>query len=146
MATPAPEPVPVTADLFRDLSPATLLGSRCEQCGTHYFPVTSHCRNPACSGGQLREVGLSRRGQLYSFTVQSYRPPPPFRMEPWAPYAIGVLELPEGLRIMGMLSGVPFADLRIGMELEVISEPLYSDAEGRPVVTYKFARPAGAVA
>ena len=67
-------------------------------------------------------------------------------MEPWAPYAIGVLELPEGLRIMGMLSGVPFADLRIGMELEVISEPLYSDAEGRPVVTYKFARPAGAVA
>jgi uncharacterized protein len=144
VVTSTSEPVPVTAGLFHELNPATLLGSRCRTCGTHYFPRTSECRNPTCTDGQLLDVAISRRGRLYSFTVQHYRPPPPFRMEPWAPYTIGVLELPEGLRIMGMLSGVAPMDLRIDMELEVISEQLYQDEQGRIVVTYKFAPPESA--
>jgi uncharacterized OB-fold protein len=59
-------------------------------------------------------------------------------MEPWAPYAIGRVELPNGLRVMGMLTGCVFENIRIDMPLELTVEPLYRDETGRDVVTYKF--------
>lgn len=144
MAASSVGSVPVVEGLFQQLTPAVLLGSRCRQCGTHYFPKVLSCSNPACRDGQVLHVPLSGRGRLYSFTVQRYRPPPPFNMESWAPYALGILELPEGLRIMGMISGVPFDELAIGMELDVISEALRHE-QGHGVLTYKFSRAAQSV-
>jgi uncharacterized OB-fold protein len=144
MAAESTEAVAVTSGLFQQLTPPTLLGSRCERCGSYYFPRIAYCRNPACGGVSVVDIALSRRGRLYSYTVQHYRPPAPFDMQPWAPYAIGILELPEGLRIAGMLAGLAFDELRIGMELEIISDALRRDEQGRSVLTYKFARPAGA--
>jgi uncharacterized OB-fold protein len=132
--------VAVAPGLFRQMSPPVLFGSRCERCGAHYFPSTSHCRHPGCRGARVLEVDLGRHGRLYSYTIQHYRPPPPFSMEPWAPYAIGIVELPEGLRLLAMICGVPFAELEIGMEVELVSEALHRDAEGREVLTYKFTR------
>jgi uncharacterized OB-fold protein len=144
MAAESTGAVAVTSGLFRQLTPPTLLGSRCQRCGSYYFPRIAYCRNPACAGASVVEVALSRRGLLYSYTVQHYRPPAPFDMQPWAPYGIGILALPEGLRIAGMLAGLAFDELRIGMELEIISDALRRDEQGRSVLTYKFARPAGA--
>ena len=37
--------------------------------------------------------------------MQAYRPPALFAMDNWAPYALGLVELPEGLRVMAMLTG-----------------------------------------
>ncbi len=133
------ERIPVARELFTwSDSKAQLIGSRCSGCGTHYFPKSISCRNPRCAAKEVREVLLGPRGRLFSFTAQGYRPPPLFRMEPWAPYVIGMIELPEGLRVLGMLTGVTADALRIGMELELTVEPLYRDADGREFVTYKF--------
>jgi uncharacterized protein len=132
----------VTADLFEPGASPALLGSRCEGCSTHYFPRTSSCRNPACKAPALVDVQLSRTGNLYSYTVQRYRPPPPFVLEPWAPYALGLVDLPEGVRVMGMLTGMSLDDIRIGSTVELVAESLHEDGQGQPVLTYKFA-PAG---
>lgn len=133
------ERIPVARELFTWSDTGThLIGSRCSGCGTHYFPKSITCRNPRCGAKEVHDVLLGPRGRLFSFTAQGYRPPPLFRMEPWAPYVIGMVELPEGLRVMGMLTGVTGDAVRIGMELELTVEPLYRDAEGREVVTYKF--------
>ena len=51
-------------------------------CGTHYFPKSLSCRNPQCDVKTVEEALLGRTGQLYSYTVQAYRPPALFRMEP----------------------------------------------------------------
>jgi hypothetical protein len=133
------EPMPVAAGLFEGTgSAARLIGTRCTSCGTHYFPKTLSCRNPQCLEKATQDVLLSREGTLYSYTVQHYQPPALFRMADWAPYAIGSVELPEGLRVMGMLTGCEPASLTIGMAVELTVETLYRDEHGREVQTYKF--------
>ncbi len=133
------ELVPVAAGLFEGTgSAARLIGTRCASCGTHYFPKTLSCRNPQCLEKATQDVLLSREGTLYSYTVQHYQPPALFRMADWVPYAIGSVELPEGLRVMGMLTGCEPASLTIGMAVELTVETLYRDVQGREVQTYKF--------
>ncbi|MEI6758872.1 MAG: OB-fold domain-containing protein [Betaproteobacteria bacterium] len=133
------ELLPVAAGLFEGTgSAARLIGTRCTSCGSHYFPKSLSCRNPQCLEKAIQDVRLSREGTLYSYTVQHYQPPALFRMADWAPYAIGSVELPEGLRVMGMLTGCDPTSLQIGMALELTVETLYRDAQGREVQTYKF--------
>ena len=133
------ELVPVAAGLFEGTgNSAHLIGTRCTSCGSHYFPKTLSCRNPQCLEKATQDVLLSREGTLYSYTVQHYQPPALFRMADWAPYAIGSVELPEGLRVMGMLTGCEPASLRIGMAVVLTVETLYRDKQGREVQTYKF--------
>ena len=103
-----------------------------------YFPKSLSCRNPNCESKVVEEVLLGRRGRLYSYTVQGYRPPALFRVTSWAPYAIGLVELPEGLRVMGMLTGCELGEISIDMPLELVVEPLYQDESGRDVLTYKY--------
>lgn len=134
------EQVPVAEHLFQVSTDGPgLVGTRCTGCGTHYFPKSLSCRNPLCDVKTVEEVLLGRRGRLYSYTVQAYRPPGLFRGDPWAPYAIGLVELPEGLRVLGMLTGCGLGDLRIDMPVELVVEPLYRDEAGRDVLTYKYA-------
>ena len=131
--------MPVAENLFQGKGAAArLIGTRCASCGTHYFPKSLSCRNPQCRDKKIEDVLFGGRGTLYSYTVQEYRPPALFRMDDWAPYAIGLVELPEGLRVLGMLTGCSNNEIRIGMDVELTVEPLYRDEEGREVLTYKF--------
>jgi uncharacterized OB-fold protein len=133
------ERIPVAADLFGwSEGKVGLIASRCKGCGTHYFPKSLSCCNPDCTHKEVAQVLLSGRGRLHSYTVQGYRPPPLFRMEPWSPYAIGLVELPEGLRVLGMLTGSALNEIVIDMPVELTVEPLYIDELGREVMTYKF--------
>jgi uncharacterized protein len=139
---PAIPPKPVAHNLFNGEGTGTrLIGTHCTSCGAHYFPKSLSCRNPQCRDKAIEDTLLGPCGILYSFTVQIYRPPALFRMDPWEPYAIGLVELPEGLRVMGMLTGCPLDSIRIGMAMELTVEALYHDDSGHEVTTYKF-RPA----
>jgi uncharacterized protein len=132
--------IPIAEGLF-DIGEgeAHLIGSRCIGCGTLYFPQALSCRNSRCSDKRLAKERLATRGSLVSYTVQRYRPPPLFRMDDWAPYALGLVHLGEGLEVMGMLTGFQFDDIRIGSPVRLVVEPLYVAKDGQEVVTYKFA-------
>jgi len=114
-------------------SPA-LLGSRCTSCGTVFFPrLTSFCRNPVCAGTDFDEVEMSRRGTVWSYTDARYQPPPPYlpRTDPYVPFALCAVELPEGIVVLGQVAdGYGVDDLRVGAEVELVVEPLYSDETG----------------
>ena len=116
-----------------------LIGSRCATCDSHYFPQSLGCRNPVCDATAVDRVLLGRRGRLHSYTVQHYQPPALFRMSPWAPYAIGLVELDEGLKVLAMLTGLDLDALEIGTPLLLVAERLYDDEAGRAVLTYKYA-------
>ncbi len=116
-----------------------LIGTRCTSCTTNYFPQAPSCRNPACRDKVVEPLLLPERGTLYSYTVQHYRPPPLFRMDDWSPYALGVVDLGNGVSVMGMLTDVAHDAITIGMPLRLVVEPLHIDDEGRTVLTYKFA-------
>lgn len=110
-----------------------LLGSRCTSCATVFFPrLDGFCRNPACAGEEFETVELSRRGTVWSYTDAQYQPPPPYvpRSESHEPFAIAAVELAEGLVVLGQVAdGYGVSDLRVGAEVELVVEPLYTDGD-----------------
>jgi len=130
-STPAIEGWFTTGD-----SPA-LIGSRCTACTTVFFPRTAgFCRNPVCAGESFEEVELSRRGRIWSYTDAQYQPPPPYIPthadgEAYAPFALAAVELAEGITVLGQVAdGYGVDDLRVGDEVELVVETLYTDETG----------------
>jgi uncharacterized OB-fold protein len=116
-----------------------LLGSRCAGCSACFFPRSPACRNPKCADKRIEDVELSPRGTLWTYTVQYYKPPPPARFDdPFTPYGVGLVDLPEGIRIMGMISSDDPDSLKIGQEMELVIETLYHDDDGSEVLTWKW--------
>lgn len=116
----------------------TLLGSRCSACGTVFFPKESaFCRNPACSGEAFEEVPLARRGRVWSYTDAQYQPPAPYipQTDPYEPFALAAVELPEGLVVLGQVAhGFGVDDLTVGSEVELVVETLYTDDSGERTI------------
>ncbi len=121
-----------------------LIGSRCRTCGAPYFPKASVCHNPECDNSALEDTHFGPSGTLFSSCMQNYPPPPPVvHAEPFVPYGVGIVDLPDGLRVVGrMLAEDPLA-VEIGSEMELVIAPLGEDAEGRTVMSWQF-KPVGA--
>ena len=120
-----------------------LLGTRCQACGTVFFPrEEAFCRNPGCAGDAFEEVPLSRRGRVWSYTDARYQPPPPYvpRTEPYEPFALAAVELAaEGLVVLGQVAdGYGVGDLAVGAEVELVVEPLYTDDDGVERTTWRW--------
>jgi uncharacterized protein len=125
---------PAVEGWFTDEDRPVLLGSRCTTCGTTAFPKARFtCHNPTCAGTSLEEVRLSRTGTIWSFTDAQYRPPPPYipRTEPFRPFAIAAVELPdERMVVLGQVAdGYSVQDLAVGQAAEVVVEVLYADGD-----------------
>lgn len=134
-----PAATPVLEGWFTlDERTPALLGSRCTQCGTYYFPqLKTYCRNPDCDGEQFETVELSRTGKLWSFTNAAYQPPPPYVAdEPFVPFAIAAVELDkEKLIVLGqVVAGIGVESLKAGLDMELVIERLSSDASGDKLV------------
>lgn len=129
---------PISPGLFERFDEGVrLVGSRCVQCDEVRFPATTFC--PQCCTDTAEKIPLSQRGRLYSFTIQRFRPPPPYRgPEQFDPYAVGMIELPDGLRITSILEGSDPTKFRVGMEMELVVAKLFEDEHGCEVLGYKF--------
>lgn len=118
-----------------------LLGSRCADCAAYTFPRQGGC--PRCTGTTMEDVPLSRRGHLWSFTVQGFRPKPPYAgPDEFEPYGVAYVELTGQLIVEARLTENDPERLRIGMPVELELVPFRTGDDGTPVLTFAFA-PAG---
>lgn len=141
MATPVVEGWFTTGS---DTEQPTLLGGRCTTCGAVAFPspasASGFCPDPACSGDTFEQVPLSRTGTVWSYTDARYQPPPPYvprqaEGQDHVPFALAAVELPEGIVVLGQVAdGWGVEDLRVGSEVELVVEPLYTDESGERLV------------
>ena len=95
-----------------------LRGSRCADCAVATYPADPAC--PRC-GGPAEPVVLSGTGTLWTWTVQRYAPKSPPYVPPAAgftPFAVGYVELPEGVRVLAVLDIQP-EDADIGMPMTI---------------------------
>jgi uncharacterized OB-fold protein len=137
--------IPVQKGLFSwPAEEPRLIGSRCRGCGEVAFPSQKSC--PSCAGDQTEEILLSRRGTLWTWTIQRFPPPtPPYQPshDPFVPFGVGYIELPEGVRVESRLTENDPARLAIGMPMELVIEKYRSDAGGDERMSFAF-RPAPA--
>lgn len=105
-----------------------LIASQCRKCSALAFPRSQYCTNPDCTKDKanIEIVELANRAKLHTWTVQIYPPAPPFKLEPFEPFPVGMLDLPEGLRVLGMLTT---DKVEIGMEMEMTTKKLFEDEE-----------------
>jgi uncharacterized OB-fold protein len=111
-----------------------LIGGKCPECGTYVFPPReNNCPNPGCASDALESVALSTRGTLWSYTENRYPPPAPYPAPAeFEPFAIAAVELAdEGIIVLGkVVEGTLAADLKVGMEMELTTMPLFTDDDG----------------
>jgi uncharacterized OB-fold protein len=118
-----------------------LVATRCKSCGYCAFPKSFSCGNPNCTNNNVEDILLSKTGKLWSWSTQYYQPPPPFiAADPYVPFAVGLVEFPEGIKILGIITGCadPDKQLKIDMPVEVVAEKLFTDEQGNEVIGWKF--------
>jgi uncharacterized OB-fold protein len=114
-----------------DPKSARLLGGRCTACTQFHFPAQNIC--PYCSRDGCSTVPLSPHGVIEVCTTVINRPP---GYEGTVPFGFGVVELPEGIRLISRIGNPEHA--RPGQPVRFVLDHLCIDAEGREVVTYAF--------
>ncbi|KUO19836.1 bifunctional MaoC family dehydratase N-terminal/OB-fold nucleic acid binding domain-containing protein [Streptomyces dysideae] len=90
-----------------------LLIQRCTGCSTPRHPWLPGCN--ACGCLDWDTVEAIGEGTVYSYVVMHHPPFPAF--DP--PYAVGLIELTEGVRIIGNVVGVPYDKVRIGLPVRL---------------------------
>jgi uncharacterized OB-fold protein len=91
-----------------------LEAGRCKGCGKVTYPARIIC--PSCRGEEIENVNLSPRGKVVTSTV-IHVPPDDFLME--APYAMAVVETPEGARLMTQVVDCEPSTVLPGLEVSL---------------------------
>ncbi|MFE1885537.1 bifunctional MaoC family dehydratase N-terminal/OB-fold nucleic acid binding domain-containing protein [Streptomyces diastatochromogenes] len=115
------------AGFWEGVAEHRLLIQRCTGCGTLRHPWLPGCN--ACGCLDWDTVEASGEGTVYSYVVMHHPPFPAF--EP--PYAVGLIELAEGVRMVSNVVGVPYDKVRIGLPVRVEFRG-YEDEEGALVL------------
>jgi uncharacterized OB-fold protein len=132
--------VPVAQNLFTEAGGgARLQGSRCATCKTPYFPKSAVCHNPDCDDSRMEDALFGPHGTLWSCAVQDYPPPAPAKFDqPYKPYAMGVVDLDDGLRVLGRMKVNDVSAVKPGLRVGLVVDTLAHDAQGNELVTWKF--------
>lgn len=120
---------PDLIDIGEDGRPRFRVG-RCRACGTLSFPAA-----PVCGSCLSEDIGIEvaeGAGELYAYSVVHQAP------RGWVvPYALGYVDLPNGLRILGHVVG-DFTKLRSGLPVKLGLGTVRLTPDGEPVGSYIF--------
>ena len=111
---------------------------RCAKCGKVSYPARAIC--PECRGQDFEKIRLTRKGRVITSTVL-YVAPAEFAME--TPYAVAVVETPEGARLMVQLVDCEPADVRPGLPVELEFRLIRQEGHGGILCYGHKAVPAG---
>ena len=107
---------PILGQGLLQREPFRLIGGRCRACASLRFPMRRICAE--CQQ-DMAPAELSTVGTLYTFTIVRSAPPG-YRGE--VPYALGVVELTDGIRVSTTVTADDLDAIMIGQEVTL--EPL----------------------
>jgi uncharacterized OB-fold protein len=104
---------PFTIEQFyKFLGQGKLMAGKCQKCGKIHLPPRPLCDN--CYSQNFEWVNVSGKGTLVTYTIIHVAPP---QFQALTPYAVGIIQLDNGLKIPGMIQGLTQEQLKVGMEL-----------------------------
>ncbi|AHG64095.1 Zn-ribbon domain-containing OB-fold protein [Advenella mimigardefordensis] len=120
MTNPLPKPV-VNADSQAYWDAARerrLVIRKCRTCGEVHFMPRHLC--PHCWSDQLEWIVAKGQGEVHSFTIIRRASDPAFASK--VPYAVALIELDEGVRMMSNIVGDDALAVKIGDRVSVMFE------------------------
>lgn len=111
-----------------------LEANKCKKCGLVFFPPRLIC--PQCQNREFEETKLAEKGKVLTFTIIRI---PPQQFVDQAPYAVGIVELDDGVKLTGQIVDCDFEDLRIGKRVKIEFRKIFGEGEaGILCYGYKF--------
>ncbi len=107
-----------------------LIAGKCGSCGQVFFPRIQTCLS--CRHETVNELKLGKRGRLFSYTVTQM---PALNFPP--PFAVGFIDLTEGVRVFSQLCMVEEKPFQVGMEMELEIDVLWTQ-EDKSIMGYRF--------
>jgi hypothetical protein len=107
--------LPFTIEQFYQfLSQDKLMAGKCQNCGKIHLPPRPMCDN--CFSQRFAWVEISGKGRLLTYTIIHIAPK---QFQELTPYPVGIVQLENGLKLPGMISGVSEEKLKVGLELGI---------------------------
>ena len=120
VSKPIPNITPDMAPFYEGARNGRLMVQKCDACGTLRFPAYELCSQ--CLSTRSSWAPVSGRGEVYSFNIMHQVYHPAFAAE--VPYAVVVVKLEEGPKIVSNLAGIKPHEIKCGMPVEVFFEKL----------------------
>jgi uncharacterized OB-fold protein len=99
---------------YKHVSQGKLMGGKCKKCGKVHLPPRPLCDN--CFSKDFEWVQLPTKGKLLTYTVIHVAPS---QFQAMAPYAVGIIQLENGLKIPGMIKDAKMEQIKVGMPLTI---------------------------
>lgn len=109
-----PNPDGLNAEFYAHLAGGELHLQRCDACGRWRHPPRILCG--ACGSASWQWQPVSGHGTVYSWTITHQALVPPFAGD--LPYAVVVVELDEGPRLVTAVRGIAPKALRLDLRVE----------------------------
>jgi len=111
-----------------------LEAARCKKCGSISFPPRLVC--PGCKAREFEPITLADRGKILTYTIIRVAPQP---FVDQAPYAVGIVELDDGVRLTGQIVDFNFEDLKTESRVRIEFRKIHQDGESGVIYYgYKF--------
>ena len=111
-----------------------LEAQKCKKCGKVLFPPRMIC--PECKGREFDDTKLAEMGKILTYTIIRV---PPHQFVDQAPFAVGIAELDDGVKLTGQIVDCDFEDMKIGQRVRIEFRKIYDEGEaGILCYGYKF--------
>lgn len=111
---PKPPPVGENQGFWDGVKNGNLVFQRCKECGARVHPPRPIC--PSCRSLEKEWAPSSGKGIIHSWVVYREAPHPGFV----APYAVVLVELEEGVRLISNVVDMELDEIQIGMPVEAV--------------------------
>ena len=117
---PLPQMTPEMRPFWETARRHQLVVQRCRSCATPRFPARDICSR--CLSREAEWTPVVGRGVVFSWATMHQVYHPGFADE--VPYAVLVVEMEEGPRLVGNLRDLAPAELALDLPVEVVLEPV----------------------
>lgn len=104
----------IMEQFYKHILQGKLMGGKCKKCRKVHLPPRPLCDN--CFSKEFEWTEIPQKGKLLTYTVIHVAPA---QFQSMTPYAVGIIQLENGVKIPGMIRGVALEQIKIGMPLTI---------------------------
>jgi len=106
-------------DFIDHLEEGRIMGTRCEDCGIHFFPPRADCHQ--CFSDNMEWFEISGKGTLVTYSRLEYAPA---GFDSDLPYCIALVDYGH-VKVFGRIAGdIPEEEVKPGMEMSIAVKTL----------------------
>ena len=101
-----------------------LEAGKCKRCGKISFPPRLIC--PECGKDQFEQIILKDEGKILTYTIIRVGSD---KFSIQTPYAVGIVELEDGVKVTTQIADVNFEQLKIGQKVKLVFRKIQDEGK-----------------